>query len=334
MAKPVGLALWGTEPIRTTVEHVRRAEAAGFENVWLVDSQLTCRELHVTLAAAAVATRRIRLATGVTVPRIRHASVTASALATLDELSGGRAMAGVSLGHSALRNIGEQPARIAELRGYVRDVRDLLAGREVRFESGTEGALRWMPQPAAVPLHVAATGPKLTAAAAGMADGVILLQGAAPDLLAAGVDRVEVGLAAAGRTRAEIEITAWIYVGLDDDAAAARDQVRARVAAVLRMMDPARFEGADREAVERLRRAYDMFAHADSTPAHAALAPDHLIDRFAVAGAPDAVRARIQEILADPRIDRVVVSPQIGGPNLPITAEFIRRFGETVLTQI
>ncbi|MEQ9126597.1 MAG: LLM class flavin-dependent oxidoreductase, partial [Alphaproteobacteria bacterium] len=120
MAKPVGLALWGTEPIRTTVEHVRRAEAAGFESVWLVDSQLICRELHVTLAAAALATRRIRLATGVTVPRIRHASVTASALATLDELSGGRAMAGVSLGHSALRNIGEQPARIAELRDYVR----------------------------------------------------------------------------------------------------------------------------------------------------------------------------------------------------------------------
>lgn len=79
----VGLALWGTEPVPTTAGHARAAEAAGFESIWLVDSQLICRELHVTLAACAAVTSRLRLATGVTVPRTRHASVTASALATL-----------------------------------------------------------------------------------------------------------------------------------------------------------------------------------------------------------------------------------------------------------
>ncbi len=137
--KPVGLALWGTEPVQTTVRHARLAEQVGFESIWLTDTQLICRELYVTLAACATSTTRLRLATGVTVPRTRHPSVTAGALATLSELSGGRALAGISVGHSALRNIGHVPARIAELADYVGTVRQLLAARTARFETGTEG---------------------------------------------------------------------------------------------------------------------------------------------------------------------------------------------------
>jgi len=43
--KPVGLALWGTEPVQTTVGHARLAEQVGFESIWLTDTQLICREL-------------------------------------------------------------------------------------------------------------------------------------------------------------------------------------------------------------------------------------------------------------------------------------------------
>jgi hypothetical protein len=54
--KPVGLALWGNEPISDTVRHARNAEMAGFDGIWLVDSQLICREMYVTLAACAANT--------------------------------------------------------------------------------------------------------------------------------------------------------------------------------------------------------------------------------------------------------------------------------------
>ncbi len=328
---PVGLAMWGTEPVSAMVRYAQLAEQVGFESIWLVDTQMICRELYVTLAACAAATTELKLATGVTVPVTRHSSVTAAGLATLQELSGGRALAGISTGHSALRNIGEKPVRIAELAEYVGAVRGLLDGRSVRFESGSEGSLTWLDAPASVPLHVAASGPRATRAAAGMADGVILLQGAAVDLVDGALDLVHQGLADAGRVPGDVETTVWVYVGLDDDRAGAYDQVRARVAAVLRLADPGRFEGEDREVVERLRRDYDMFAHADSMPEHAALVPERLMDRYAIAGTPNEVRERIDELAGDPRIDRIVVSPQVGAPDRPITADFIAAFGEHVL---
>ena len=320
--------------MQTTVCHARLAEQVGFESIWLTDTQLICRELYVTLAACATATTRLGIASGVTVPRTRHPSVTASALATLGELSHGRAMTGISVGHSALRNIGQLPAPIAELADYIATVRQLLDGQTARFESGSEGSLTWLGQPASVPLHVAATGPRLTRAAAGMADGVILLRGSALDLIEKGMDLVEQGLEDAGRAPGSVQTTAWIYVGLDHDMQRAQDQVRARVAAVLRMTDPSQFEGQDREAVERLHHDYDMFAHAQSMPPHATLVPERLISRYAVAGTPDEVHRRIAELSVDPRIDRVVVSPQIGAPDQSITHDFISHFGEAVLARL
>ena len=333
-AAPIGLALWGTEPVRTMVDYAQLAEQVGFESIWLVDTQLLCRELYVTLAACAMATERLKLASGVTVPMTRHESVTASALATLQELSGGRALAGISTGHSALRNIGEQPAHIADLAIYVSAVRQLMAGESSVFASGSEGALTWLPEPASVPFHIAASGPRLTRAAAGMADGVILLQGAAPDLVDGAIDLVRQGAADAGRLESDVEKTVWVYVGLDDDQERAYDQVRARVSAVLRMVDPSRLDVDDRAVAEAVRREYDMFAHADSMPKHAALVPERLLDRYAIAGTPAEVTARISALANDERIDRVVVSPQIGAPGQSITRNFIAAFGEHVLPNV
>ena len=73
-AAPIGLALWGTEPVRTMADYAQLAEQVGFESIWLVDTQLLCRELYVTLAACAMATERLKLASGVTVPVTRHES--------------------------------------------------------------------------------------------------------------------------------------------------------------------------------------------------------------------------------------------------------------------
>jgi len=326
----IGLALWGTEPVQSVVRYARMAEEAGFESIWLVDTHLICRELYVTLAACATATTQLKLASGVTVPLTRHPSVTASGLASLHELSDGRALGGISTGHSALRNIGHKPVRITELADYIATVRTLLRGESARFDSGTDGAISWLAEPAEVPLHVAATGPVLTRAAAGMADGVIMLRGAAPHLIDEGVAIVDQGLEDSQRSRDEIEVTAWVYVGIDEDPLRAHDQVRARVAAVLRMGDVARFEGEDRDVVNRLRAAYDMFAHADSMPEHASLVPERMLDRYAVAGTPDLVRERIASLAADPRIDRIVVSPQIGAPGTSITSDFITAFADAV----
>src|SRR5215475_15721989 len=107
---------------------VKRAEALGYARAWFYDTQLLNSELFVSMAAAAMQTSRIRLATGVLIPSNRIAPVTASGLASLNKLAPGRIDFGVSTGFTARRTMGLGPVKVAELEEYVRVVRGLLAG--------------------------------------------------------------------------------------------------------------------------------------------------------------------------------------------------------------
>jgi len=140
--------------------HAALAESIGFDSVWVIDSQLLCREVTVTLAAILLATKQIRAATGVTQPVTRHASVMASAMATLAELSGGRAIMGIGTGFSSLRTIGQRQAKVADVEAYVAAVRSLLRQEPVTFD-GTRASLSWLDAPSSVSIVVAATGPRM-----------------------------------------------------------------------------------------------------------------------------------------------------------------------------
>jgi probable F420-dependent oxidoreductase len=76
-----------------------RAEAAGFDSVWIGDS-LTARPRHeplTLLAAVAARTRRVRLGTGVLLPALRHPVVLAHVVGTLDRVAEGRVILGVGI---------------------------------------------------------------------------------------------------------------------------------------------------------------------------------------------------------------------------------------------
>jgi len=308
--KHLGLALWGTEPIEAMVRHVRLAEAIGFDSVWIIDSQLLCREVTVTLAACLAATTRLRVATGVTQAATRHVSVLASAMATLAEMSGGRAILGLGTGFSSLRTIGLPAVRIAALERDIGSLRTLLRGEPVTFAGDVAGRLSWLSEPAAVPIVVAATGPRVTRMAARCADGVILHQGLSTDLL----DRA-LGWVRDGRGMAtQPEISCWAPYSLGRTATEARDRVRARVAGALVNANAAWFSGAEREAVERLQAVYDVSHHASAAPDHAALVPDSLVDRYALAGTMDELQQQLSRLLNYPGLDRVILTPQVIGP--------------------
>ena len=91
-----GLGLFPTASAARMVELARLGETLGYHGLWFGDSHLIWREVYVTLGAAAQATKRVTLATAVTNPLSRHVTVTASAAFTLHELSGGRAILGIS----------------------------------------------------------------------------------------------------------------------------------------------------------------------------------------------------------------------------------------------
>ena len=112
-----GFTLKPENSIERTLALTRQAEAAGFEYGWLFDSHVLWRDPYPLLTLMAGATTTMRLGTCVTNPATREPSVTASTLALLDEISGGRMDLGIGRGDSARRVLGKPPTTMAHARG-------------------------------------------------------------------------------------------------------------------------------------------------------------------------------------------------------------------------
>src|SRR5579862_4653005 len=155
-------------PVADTWKLVRRAEELGYRRAWFYDTQLLNSELFVSMAAAAMHTSTIRLATGVLIPSNRIAPVAASGLATLNAMAPGRIDFGISTGFTARRTLGLASLKLADMGEYIRVVHGLLAGETIEWEF--EGQRRKIclidPELGAhniedpIPLHVSAFGPK------------------------------------------------------------------------------------------------------------------------------------------------------------------------------
>src|SRR4051794_41418416 len=97
-----------------TAELARRAESWGFDGLLVADSQNLNADVWIELALAAAATERLQLGPGVTNPVTRHPSMTASAAATLQAESDGRAVRGIGRGDTAVTEIGRKPVPVPD----------------------------------------------------------------------------------------------------------------------------------------------------------------------------------------------------------------------------
>ena len=103
----------------------------------------------------------------------RVSAVTASAAATLQELSGGRLTLGIGNGFTSVNTMGRRPATLARLEQTVDEIWALCGGRRVPLESG-DMRLMFAAPDQCPPIAVAASGPKMLRLAGRIADGVIL----------------------------------------------------------------------------------------------------------------------------------------------------------------
>ena len=158
----------------------RLAEEMGFDYVGVADSQSLARELYVTLGVVAASTERVMLGPTVSNPLTRHPAVAASAIASINELSNGRAFLGLGSGDSAVLNLGLRPARLAELHHYIQSVREMLAGETSEYR-GDRAHVRW--SGTSVPIAMSAEGPRTLAMAGSVADAAIIHTGLTIDVL-------------------------------------------------------------------------------------------------------------------------------------------------------
>jgi 5,10-methylenetetrahydromethanopterin reductase len=331
------LAILASEPLPAVVRQVQLAEQLGYDTVWITDTHLVCRELWVTLAACAAATSRIRLGPGVTVPHSRHVSVTASAIASLEELAPGRVVLGIGTGGSSAQTMGlrlEQVGRVASLERMATSLRRLLDREAVRFETGIDGRLAWLATPRAIPLYLAGSGPRMLETAGRLGDGALVYATVRPDVLDAALAHVAAGAAAGGRTLADLDVALWAPMSIGDDGALARDHARGRVASACRHPLPVRLPDEDEAAMRRVRDAYDAYQHATAASRHRTLVPDRLVELMALAGTPAEVRAHVERLLGVRGLRRIIAFPQASDPGFAARETILRLFAEQVMARL
>jgi 5,10-methylenetetrahydromethanopterin reductase len=172
-------------PSRNIVDHARLAARLGYRRLFVFDSPALYGDVWVALARVAEAVPDIEIATGVAVSSLRHPMVTASALATIEELAPGRVSAYFGTGFTARMAMGKRSVRWADLATYFRQVRSLLNGKTVEIDGASCQMIHSPgfapPRPINVTLGLAPVGPKGFRVAQELAESVILAAPPGPD---------------------------------------------------------------------------------------------------------------------------------------------------------
>ena len=249
----------------------------------------------------------------VTNPHTRHPAVAAGAMASVQELSGGRVFFGIGTGDSAIINLGLRPAKVDEFARYCTTVAGLCAGEAVTWE-GTPLRLQWLDRFAPsgglprVPLWISAEGPRTLHLAGQIADGVILGVGLTEDVVRDAQARIRAGAESVGRRYEDIELWWLTKPMLADSEQAGWHRLAWTLAgsahhALRYAVDDKFVPDHLREPLARLQREFVAHTHGrvEHGEANAALLDrlgltEFVGRRYALAGPPDRIRARIDEL--------------------------------------
>lgn len=331
MTIELGIALPLEAPVAELVATAQEAEALGCSFVWANDDRLQ-KDPYGVLAAIALATEHVRVGPGVTNPFTRHPALLAAATATLDELSGGRAVLGLGAGGTNHRLLGiERAAPVSTLRAAIELIRALLRGEQTSVEAAGftahEAVLDFEPPRREVPVYLGARGPRMLELAGEVADAAIVGNLATVGGWRYARERVRAGAARRGRDPDDVGFTAWFYCALADEPERALEAIRPLVATSL-VTSRAILGELGLELPTRFAEA--MAAH-DWIPSTAAVRaagttlPTEALEWFGLAGTPGACRLRLSRLLDEfPEITQVAIVPAT--PAGSSAAEVVRRF--------
>ena len=299
-----------------TPEHIRIAESLGYRRAWSYDSPALYPDVWVALSLAAERTNRIGLGPAVLVPSLRHPMTNAAAIVGLCAMAPGRVAVAVGSGFTGRYTLGQKPMRWADVEDYVRVVRGLLAGETVEWEGAPIRMLHppgfGAARPAEVPFLIGADGPRGTAVAEAVGDGIFAA--ALPN-------------AAAKGWHALLQFGTVLQPGEDVHSPRVLDAAGHGLAVAYHGL----FERGGRDAVRGLPGGEAWLSAIEALPVasrHLATHEGHLVhltdrDRgalvegaemltaFTLTGTPDALRERV-EALAGSGVTEVVYQPAGG----------------------
>lgn len=311
----------------------RLADELGFHSAWVAETW--GQDATAVLGALAATTEQIRLGSAILQIPARQPTATASAISTIDQLSGGRAMLGLGLsGPQVSEGWYGVPfvAPLGRTREYVEIVRMALDHQQVAYEGkhwqlpirsaglGLGKPLKMIGRPVQehLPIYLGVIGEKTIRQAGQIADGW-LPAFYSPAHAASLCEPLLRGIADAGRARADVKITPTVPVALAETREAARDLLRPILTWYFGAMG-----AKDQNFYVQLAVRYgfgevatacqDAFLAGDRLGAAAALTPE-VIDLAAIAATPATLERQLATF-ADSGVDSLVVLPFGDRPEL------------------
>jgi alkanesulfonate monooxygenase SsuD/methylene tetrahydromethanopterin reductase-like flavin-dependent oxidoreductase (luciferase family) len=256
-------ANWG-ESLEAFRAEINTAADNGYDLIGIGDTPAGWRDLFVSLSIVALEAPGLTIAPMVTSPFMRHPIISANAMTSLYDLTGGKAAYGLATGGSTVVAIGRGPATQKEIHAEFDAIRGLFNGEEIEWEGRKVSAIRF---PRDVPIYYSAFGPKAFELAGQKADGVILFTGDRQlgelrDKIAA----VHAAATAVGRDPASVDIWVISFTSVRATRAQALEDLKAFISvnALTIGMSPdllARAPEHLQGAIKEFNRRYDVADH-------------------------------------------------------------------------
>jgi 5,10-methylenetetrahydromethanopterin reductase len=339
------------EPAGRLVELAQRAEVVGFNRFGVSDWRFY-HDCFVVMTSCLQGTRRLEVESLVTDPFVRHPSLTACAIATMDDLAPGRVILGLGGGLEQPAFWGEQRRHpVAAVREAIEICRGMWRGDEVSFEGKAlrvHGARMNFPVPRPdIPILVAARGRRMLELAGELADIVHLASFFVNvDHHRENLEAVRRGGERAGRAWKSFEIDISMPCSISDDREAARLAARRPAAQGILWTAAAERYSRDRtdwvrpkqfrvpeHVVEALSTRWDFWTQAQVPRELADLINDDILDQFALAGTAEECAARLRQIQAAlPEITglRIYAVPPAGQSLFDGYVAMIEQFEEVI----
>ena len=296
----VGLCFPGQPySLQEVVDGARRAEALGFDSVWIAEDYWTGRDGLSVLSCLALNTDRIRLGTAVINPYTRHPILIAMTFNTLSEVAPGRLILGIGAGTPWKPLVAEEMSQRPPLRAIreaVASFRHLLTGRNFTWGNETvtlavqrecfRGARS--PTTLGVPVYIGASGPRMTELAGEIGDGLLLGTGTRVDEVGARLEHLAAGANRAGRDRKSIDVAAIVMTSVTKDGKVDANALAYAAKGAAGLDDANVWAlGFDPEQVRRVREEFNQ-GHCEEA---CRLLSPAMVSAFVAAGAPsDCVR--------------------------------------------
>jgi alkanesulfonate monooxygenase SsuD/methylene tetrahydromethanopterin reductase-like flavin-dependent oxidoreductase (luciferase family) len=298
----LGITLWGFGlGYREAVDLARRAEDAGFHNLFMVEGVLS-NDGVITAAMMAARTSRLLIGTNIANVYVRHPVMLGAAAVAIDEVAPERLVLGLGPNNQAT---------ITQAGFTWRDPRELLQAttatlRAVFAGQGGPGLRQPRPASHAIPIHWAGMALETCAAAGAHADGLMLYINTAARYRRA-VERFRRAATAAGRDPDRLPVSLLIPTFIHDDLPTARQAAREFLVHYARWPHYAKTFAASGYGDEMDRVAK---AHAAGDPATAMAAlTDALLDDVVLLGTPARIRAGIERF-ARAGVEWITMGPQ------------------------